>query len=187
MTGKGTYKANIEYHRKYRKEHSEQRKAQARKWRQEHPNYNRTEKYRQYQKDYRQTHSEENKEYAKEWREQHPEYQEHRKQWQHEHPEITRVWRINSKHSDEAKKQRLLRQAKWREQNQERIKIYTHINHHEKSYPLAEACEFCEEKESLVRHHPDYDYPEIYVTCCSMCHQWIHRIPIYYPIVPLAS
>jgi len=185
MTGKGTYKKCIEYHRKYRKEHAEQRREYGRQWRLKHPDYTKTAKYRQSQKEYRRIHSGQSKEYMKQWIDQHPEYNAQRKQWRHEHPEQVRSW--SHKESEEAKKQRLLGQAKWREENAERVKLYTYIHDHEEDYPLAEACEFCGDKERLVRHHPDYDHPEIYVTCCSMCHQWVHRVPIFYPIVPLAS
>jgi len=40
--------------------------------------------------------------------------------------------------------------------------------------PLGELCEFCDEINGLVRHHPDYNLPEIYVTCCFECHKWVH-------------
>ena len=29
--------------------------------------------------------------------------------------------------------------------------------------------------QNLKRHHPDYDYPDIFVTCCSSCHAHIHQ------------
>ena len=36
-------------------------------------------------------------------------------------------------------------------------------------------CELCGAREGLRAHHPDYDYPEIIVTSCSSCHNWIHK------------
>jgi hypothetical protein len=54
--------------------------------------------------------------------------------------------------------------------------------------PLASECEFCGVHEGtphivrydgkptpvkLTRHHPDYDYPEIFVTACRECHNYI--------------
>lgn len=40
---------------------------------------------------------------------------------------------------------------------------------------LAKECELCGSTGSLKGHHPDYDYPEIFVTVCWYCHYWIHR------------
>jgi len=42
--------------------------------------------------------------------------------------------------------------------------------------PLGEFCEFCGKVEGLLRHHPDYNLPEIYVTCCCKCHKWLHVV-----------
>ena len=48
--------------------------------------------------------------------------------------------------------------------------------------PLANACELCpegdERTENLLRHHPDYDYPRIYVTVCPACHYWVDKAVI---------
>jgi hypothetical protein len=41
--------------------------------------------------------------------------------------------------------------------------------------PIAKECEFCGSTENLGRHHPDYRYPEIYVTSCAGCHKWAHK------------
>jgi len=38
---------------------------------------------------------------------------------------------------------------------------------------LAKFCELCPEddmREATIRHHPDYDYPEIIVSVCGKCH-----------------
>lgn len=43
-----------------------------------------------------------------------------------------------------------------------------------KQIPLAEFCEMCPEDEirkATERHHPDYDFPEIIVSCCKECHE----------------
>jgi len=51
-------------------------------------------------------------------------------------------------------------------------------------YPLAEYCELCPEedrKKPRDRHHPDYNYLEIYVSVCSKCHLWLRRFPIEIP------
>ena len=44
-----------------------------------------------------------------------------------------------------------------------------------RAIPLAECCEFCGDRENLMRHHPDYNEPLIFVTCCASCHRWIHE------------
>lgn len=44
-----------------------------------------------------------------------------------------------------------------------------------KSIPLSSKCELCSSTEHLLRHHVDYDYPEIIVTVCSECHSYIHK------------
>lgn len=43
-------------------------------------------------------------------------------------------------------------------------------------YPLTEFCELCPEDElnkATQHHHPDYDYPTIYVSVCSQCHAYL--------------
>lgn len=41
--------------------------------------------------------------------------------------------------------------------------------------PLANTCEICNSNEHLVRHHPDYKYPKIFVTLYQSCHMSVHR------------
>lgn len=36
--------------------------------------------------------------------------------------------------------------------------------------PLGSCCELCDSILNLARHHPDYDFPEIFVTVCRSCH-----------------
>ena len=38
---------------------------------------------------------------------------------------------------------------------------------------LNSQCEFCGSTNDLEGHHPDYQYPEIFVTCCKSCHTWL--------------
>ena len=46
--------------------------------------------------------------------------------------------------------------------------------------PLGLKCELCPEgeeaTENLEKHHPDYNYPEVFVTTCSICHGLQRRI-----------
>jgi|GEM_PF-4039154 hypothetical protein len=44
-----------------------------------------------------------------------------------------------------------------------------------KYQPLAKRCEFCGSFKKLEHHHPDYDNPDIYVTACKKCHDWIRK------------
>jgi ribosomal protein L31 len=39
-------------------------------------------------------------------------------------------------------------------------------------------CELCPDDDKLsatIKHHPDYDYPEVTVDVCRKCHYWLHR------------
>lgn len=43
-------------------------------------------------------------------------------------------------------------------------------------YPLTEFCEVCPKDDlnkATQHHHPDYDYPAIYVSVCSQCHAYL--------------
>jgi len=40
---------------------------------------------------------------------------------------------------------------------------------------LGSECEFCGGTEYLRAHHPDYGCPEIFLTCCSRCHSFMHK------------
>ena len=46
-------------------------------------------------------------------------------------------------------------------------------------FPLGSQCETCPDNdiktENLERHHFDYDYPELFVTCCEQCHYFLNR------------
>ena len=44
--------------------------------------------------------------------------------------------------------------------------------------PLGPECEFCGSTENLVHHHPDYEYPQIFVTACVGCNIAIDKNPI---------
>ena len=49
--------------------------------------------------------------------------------------------------------------------------------------PLKDYCELCPEKDNigkkLTRHHPDYDYPTIFLTICTVCHRWATLEELY--------
>lgn len=51
-----------------------------------------------------------------------------------------------------------------------------HANHIAQKLPLLEFCELCPDehvRHAIQRHHPDYDYPEIFVSLCRECHDVI--------------
>lgn len=50
---------------------------------------------------------------------------------------------------------------------------YKKIQNIAQKYPKLKQCEFCPRTKKLERHHPDYDYPDIFATCCRECHIWI--------------
>lgn len=44
--------------------------------------------------------------------------------------------------------------------------------------PLTCFCELCpddDKRVAVVRHHPDYDHPELFVSCCQSCHMFVER------------
>ena len=79
--------------------------------------------------------------------------------------------KYNLKHS----KKLVEKQRVYRKNNPEKMKVHNFVNHHKHKLPLASKCELCPNTEKLERHHPDYDYPEIYVTVCRFCHRWIEK------------
>lgn len=60
---------------------------------------------------------------------------------------------------------------KYWERNPKRKRAHAISQH----IPLASKCELCPNTENLERHHPNYDYPHIFVTVCRECHNWITK------------
>jgi len=76
------------------------------------------------------------------------------------------------------RKRHLKRIQEYREKNKKKTSAQNLLNHHPEKYPLASECELCPEDkrvENLQHHHPDYDYPEIYVTVCPFCHYYADK------------
>jgi len=102
-------------------------------------------KCRGYRREYDQNHKEQIAEREREWRRENPDYK--------------------------------LRNREYNKRNPEKVKAHNLV--HDKRIstfiPLGLECELCPEDdkrtEKLERHHPDYDYPEIIVTCCKECHE----------------
>jgi hypothetical protein len=90
----------------------------------------------------------------------------------------------------------LKRCRKWREENPNYVKDY-YSTHHKISVtnknrtpkmwnaqviagqiPLLPFCELCPEDDArlaVIRHHPDYNYPLIFVSTCKSCHTYVHK------------
>ena len=117
------------------------------------------------------------KAYMKEYNKKHSEEQ---KQWCKCHPlnMIERRKRFKERHPNYHKVKRQERHEKIAKYNAEyRLIKSKEIKSIRKSQdlPKMEQCEFCGSYETLQKHHPDYDYPLIYVTCCVACHKWVHN------------
>lgn len=85
---------------------------------------------------------------------------------------------------------------KWHEKNPDYIKEY-YSTHHKVSVtnknrtpkmwtaqavsskmPIAPFCELCptdDVRPAVLRHHPDYDYPTIFLSLCKSCHTCLHK------------
>lgn len=144
------------------------------------------EKERIRHKLYRLTHKKQIKTYRKKYYVEHREEEKtYREQHKEEHNKYCREW--NKTHKENRKKSG----KKYYSENKEKLNQYRreyYIKHPEviKAHWLAhdniqtgKYCELCPEDdvhiENLIKHHPDYNYPLITVTCCQSCHLWVHK------------
>jgi hypothetical protein len=96
--------------------------------------------------------------------------------YQKEHREhrcaISHDWKV-------ANKERWSKYVKeWAITHPEIIKVQYLANYSLK-LPLAEFCEVCPEddiQKATSKHHPDYDYPQIIVSCCARCHTYMNKV-----------
>jgi len=72
------------------------------------------------------------------------------------------------------KKERMQYQRDYRT-DKKKLAVHGIRKHNPELQPLASNCLFCGGSDNLVRHHPDYDVPEMYVTCCRQCHWWVRN------------
>ena len=116
------------------------------------------------------------KEYMKKYNQEHYPQQ---KLWRKQHPEklLARRERFRIKHPDYEKIRRertreamRVRIRKWTRENKEK----KHAENVVKRKPFAEKCEICDSTNNLVKHHPDYSEPLIFVTLCASCHRYGH-------------
>jgi hypothetical protein len=68
-------------------------------------------------------------------------------------------------------------------------KMYAHVIANR--FKIGEECELCPEddviREKLTRHHPDYDYLEIFVTLCHSCHYFADKARKESILTPMPS
>lgn len=123
------------------------------------------------------------------WRQQNPDkVAEYKRRYRFNHPE--KVKKMNSIYKFR-NRQKIREQTKrYRERHQEEKaqynKLWNLLNITKrnaealvKGIPMGSICELCPEDdvttEGLQRHHPDYAYPEIFVTVCPSCHKYAER------------
>lgn len=96
-----------------------------------------------------------------------------RKNWAEKNRERDKELKRNYSHKHN--KELVEKLNEYRQQNPQKFFVHKLMNNNPDKYPLASECELCPDNdkltEDLERHHPDYNYPEIYVTVCRFCHR----------------
>lgn len=62
--------------------------------------------------------------------------------------------------------------------NENRTQEMWIAHNHVSKEPLAKYCELCppeDVREAQERHHPDYDYPDMFLSLCKSCHTYLHH------------
>jgi hypothetical protein len=105
-------------------------------------------------------------------------------EWHKNHPKETMVASLKWNHNNRDKCNRNLRRyyqrhsAEMLEKDRMERKLFpekAHAHDIARKFPLADSCEFCDVMERLERHHPDYSYPEIFMTVCKDCHAVVDK------------
>jgi hypothetical protein len=104
-------------------------------------------------------------------------YKTHKEQWKEytkkAYPEHREQYREYARNGYQKNKEKIKAYQKKRRQTHPEInKAYCMARYHKFR---GSCCEFCNSTECLECHHPDYDFPEIIVTCCKSCHEYIHK------------
>jgi hypothetical protein len=84
------------------------------------------------------------------------------RRWRAKHPNYDRDWARKHPHRDNGNFRRKPEASRAQQQA--------------KKIPLGTFCEVCPEddvRKATQRHHPDYNYPEIFVSCCPSCHKYM--------------
>ena len=119
----------------------------------EHP-YKETEEYKAYKRQLYKENPEYYKALDRKWKDKNPDYHKlHQREYRKKHPHAT------NGNASRTKKM-------WTAQNKAILETV-----------IAPFCELCPEndiKPAKMRHHPDYNYPTIFVSVCQACHSNIH-------------
>jgi hypothetical protein len=82
----------------------------------------------------------------------------------------------HKKNKERIRKQQHDTQQKWHEDHREYYNMRSRAQQYclRHNLPMEKECELCPEDDKITidleRHHPDYNYPEIFVTVCGQCH-----------------
>lgn len=104
------------------------------------------------------------REYARRNREH---YKDLERQWRLDHPEYAKNY--NQAHPNRNKNRNGVRY---------RTKEQANAQSHAEKIPLSKFCELCPEDDvrpATQRHHPDYKYLTIFVSCCASCHAYVDK------------
>jgi hypothetical protein len=117
---------------------------------------------------------------AKRYRDRHPErVRESRRKWRVNNPEKT--MKHSKDYAQRNRVQRRLKQKVYAENNPEVVRC--HWKAARTTVPMARSCELCPDDdkrvENLEKHHPDHNYPDIFVTVCPSCHHFAEESAAY--------
>ena len=109
-------------------------------------------------------------EYKKQWRiKNRQKIRDYETKWRNENPDLVKKHKqkFNEKNPHKQKEYSL----KFRQNNPEKDKAW----HKTRKHKIGSECSKCGSKETLQKHHPDYNKPLVFVTVCLKCHWLIHR------------
>lgn len=88
--------------------------------------------------------------------------------------ELHTIWRSQNK--ERVREQNKVSKKKLENNNPELFKKQKIARRIAGKIPMKDYCELCPEDDNknrkMNRHHLDYDYPEIFMTICTVCHRW---------------
>jgi hypothetical protein len=94
------------------------------------------------------------------------------KQYNRQHYQNQREWVKQHIDRVRASQRKSAKKCNWRLLNPDKAKVFHNAS---RRIPIGLQCEFCESTENLERHHHSYEFPDIIVTCCRACHQYLNR------------
>lgn len=106
--------------------------------------------------------------------------------WRKKNPNYSKRYRKTIQRWTEENREKVRdMMRKYRNKNREKLRakqlVFAHDNPEKikahnlsRNLPLASKCELCPDDnkriENLQRHHPDYNYPKLFITVCPSCH-----------------